>query len=208
MKKLMSVVMAVVFLCAIALPVFAADTPSPTPEKYEAPNGVVVESNESLGENLTLVVEDQGVPEGFKAPNGGEVAVVFEIHVEDAEGNNVEVKDKTLTVTVPKSLLKEEYRNLKYYQAVFVPQPEDTYPVTIDGDALKFTVTHFSQYAIIGSDTPFEAAQTPGTQAPGENGENTSPVTESFVYMMAIAAAAVVCVALAVVTARKASKSK
>ncbi len=204
MKKLMSVVMAVVFLCAIALPVFAAETPSPDGQTLEAENGVTAHFDKSLGDGVHLVVELASAPDF--SPAAGTVACVIEIHVEkDSNGEVVPVEGRNVTISVPKSLLDKQYQ---FYQVVFVPQPEETHDVVVEGDLLKFTVSHFSQYAIVGSDTPFEAAQTPGTQAPGENGENTSPVTESFVYMMAIAAAAVVCVALAVVTARKASKSK
>ena len=69
-----------------------------------------------------------------------------------------------MTVKIP---LNDHLKGYKYYQAVYLGDPLERFDAVVEGDFLVFETDHLSQYAILGSNTPFETSEkrpTPPTQ--------------------------------------------
>ena len=83
---------------------------------------------------------------------------VYQITVKDADGKTVEVKNNPMTVKIP---MTDQLKGYKYYQAVYLGNPLERFDAEVEGNFLVFETTHLSQYAILGSNTPFETSEKP-----------------------------------------------
>ena len=83
---------------------------------------------------------------------------VYQITVKDADGKTVEVKNNPMTVKIP---MTDQLKGYKYYQAVYLGDPLERFDAVVEGNFLVFETTHLSQYAILGSNTPFETSEKP-----------------------------------------------
>ena len=63
-----------------------------------------------------------------------------------------------MTVKIP---LNDHLKGYKYYQAVYLGDPLERFDAVVEGDFLVFETDHLSQYAILGSNTPFETSGKP-----------------------------------------------
>ena len=102
---------------------------------------------------------------------------VYQITVKDADGKTVEVKNNPMTVKIP---MNDHLKGYKYYQAVYLGEELERFDAVVEGDFLVFETTHLSQYAILGSNTPFSTS----TVQDGEQTGTTSPQTGDNSNMM------------------------
>ena len=84
---------------------------------------------------------------------------IYEISVRK-DGKALEIKDNPMTVKIP---MNDHLKGYKYYQAVYLGDPLERFDAVVEGDFLVFETTHLSQYAILGSNTPFETTESPQT---------------------------------------------
>ena len=63
-----------------------------------------------------------------------------------------------MTVKIP---MTDQLKGYKYYQAVYLGDPLERFDAEVEGNFLVFETTHLSQYAILGSNTPFETSEKP-----------------------------------------------
>ena len=97
---------------------------------------------------------------------------IYDISVRK-DGKALEIKDNPMTVKIP---MNDHLKGYKYYQAVYLGDPLERFDAVVEGDFLVFETTHLSQYAILGSNTPFETSEKP--EQPGKPSEQTeSPQT-------------------------------
>ena len=82
---------------------------------------------------------------------------IYEISVRK-DGKALEIKDNPMTVKIP---MNDHLKGYKYYQAVYLGNPLERFDAVVEGDFLVFETTHLSQYAILGSNTPFETSEKP-----------------------------------------------
>ena len=153
-----------------SVPVKDPVEPTPTP----GDEGKIKDlTNSNTGVSISLT---NGVPEGTKLyadtmatesvleskPGLKEelpgLLTVYQITVKDADGKTVEVKNNPMTVKIP---MTDQLKGYKYYQAVYLGDPLERFDAVVEGDFLVFETTHLSQYAILGSNTPFETSEKP-----------------------------------------------
>ena len=97
---------------------------------------------------------------------------IYEISVRK-DGKALEIKDNPMTVKIP---MNDHLKGYKYYQAVYLGDPLERFDAVVEGDFLVFETTHLSQYAILGSNTPFSTSEKP--EQPDKPSEKTeSPQT-------------------------------
>ncbi|CVH78563.1 Listeria-Bacteroides repeat domain (List_Bact_rpt) [Clostridiales bacterium CHKCI006] len=82
---------------------------------------------------------------------------IYDISVRQ-NGETLEIKDNPMTVKIP---LNDHLKGYKYYQAVYLGDPLERFDAVVEGDFLVFETDHLSQYAILGSNTPFETSEKP-----------------------------------------------
>ena len=82
---------------------------------------------------------------------------IYDISVRQ-NGETLEIKDNPMTVKIP---MTDQLKGYKYYQAVYLGDPLERFDAVVEGDFLVFETTHLSQYAILGSNTPFETSEKP-----------------------------------------------
>ena len=82
---------------------------------------------------------------------------IYDISVRQ-NGETLEIKDNPMTVKIP---LNDHLKGYKYYQAVYLGNPLERFDAEVEGNFLVFETTHLSQYAILGSNTPFETSEKP-----------------------------------------------
>lgn len=82
---------------------------------------------------------------------------IYEISVRK-DGKALEIKDNPMTVKIP---MNDHLKGYKYYQAVYLGDPLERFDAEVEGNFLVFETTHLSQYAILGSNTPFETSEKP-----------------------------------------------
>ena len=82
---------------------------------------------------------------------------IYDISVRQ-NGETLEIKDNPMTVKIP---LNDYLKGYKYYQAVYLGDPLERFDAVVEGDFLVFETDHLSQYAILGSNTPFETSEKP-----------------------------------------------
>ena len=98
---------------------------------------------------------------------------IYDISVRQ-NGETLEIKDNPMTVKIP---LNDHLKGYKYYQAVYLGDPLERFDAVVEGDFLVFETDHLSQYAILGSNTPFETSEKPTDPT-----DPTDPLTISFYY--------------------------
>ena len=83
-----------------------------------------------------------------------------------------------MTVKIP---MNDHLKGYKYYQAVYLGDPLERFDAVVEGDFLVFETTHLSQYAILGSNTPFETSEKPTdpTTPTDPDGEQTGAGDQS-----------------------------
>ena len=152
-----------------SVPVKDPVEPTPTP----GDEGKIKDlTNSDTGVSISLT---NGVPEGAKlyADTIAQESVlgsrpelkeelpgllsIYEISVRK-DGKALEIKDNPMTVKIP---MNDHLKGYKYYQAVYLGDPLERFDAVVEGDFLVFETTHLSQYAILGSNTPFETSEKP-----------------------------------------------
>ena len=109
---------------------------------------------------------------------------VYQITVKDADGKTVEVKNNPMTVKIP---MNDHLKGYKYYQAVYLGDPLERFDAVVEGDFLVFETTHLSQYAILGSNTPFSTSTVQDGEQTGagdQSSDTTIPQTGDGSNMM------------------------
>ena len=109
---------------------------------------------------------------------------VYQITVKDADGKTVEVKNNPMTVKIP---MNDHLKGYKYYQAVYLGEELERFDAVVEGDFLVFETTHLSQYAILGSNTPFETSTVQDGEQTGvgdQSSDTTIPQTGDGSNMM------------------------
>lgn len=102
---------------------------------------------------------------------------VYQITVKDADGKTVEVKNNPMTVKIP---MNDHLKGYKYYQAVYLGEELERFDAVVEGDFLVFETTHLSQYAILGSNTPFSTSTVQDGEQTGvgdQSSDTTIPQT-------------------------------
>ena len=97
---------------------------------------------------------------------------IYEISVRK-DGKALEIKDNPMTVKIP---MNDHLKGYKYYQAVYLGEELERFDAVAEGDFLVFETTHLSQYAILGSNTPFETSTVQDGEQTGE-GDQSSDTT-------------------------------
>ena len=82
---------------------------------------------------------------------------IYDISVRK-DGKALEIRDNPMTVKIP---MNDHLKGYKYYQAVYLGDPLERFDAVVEGDFLVFETDHLSQYAILGSNTPFETSEKP-----------------------------------------------
>ena len=109
---------------------------------------------------------------------------VYQITVKDADGKTVEVKNNPMTVKIP---MNDHLKGYKYYQAVYLGEELERFDAVVEGDFLVFETTHLSQYAILGSNTPFSTSTVQDEEQTGagdQSSDTTIPQTGDGSNMM------------------------
>ena len=108
---------------------------------------------------------------------------IYEISVRK-DGKALEIKDNPMTVKIP---MNDHLKGYKYYQAVYLGDPLERFDAVVEGDFLVFETTHLSQYAILGSNTPFSTSTVQDGEQPGagdQSSDTTNPQTGDSSNMM------------------------
>lgn len=108
---------------------------------------------------------------------------IYEISVRK-DGKALEIKDNPMTVKIP---MNDHLKGYKYYQAVYLGDPLERFDAVVEGDFLVFETTHLSQYAILGSNTPFSTSTVQDGEQTGagdQSSDTTSPQTGNGSNMM------------------------
>ena len=96
---------------------------------------------------------------------------IYEISVRK-DGKALEIRDNPMTVKIP---MNDHLKGYKYYQAVYLGEELERFDAVAEGDFLVFETTYLSQYAILGSNTPFSTS----TVQDGEQTDSTDPTDSS-----------------------------
>ena len=108
---------------------------------------------------------------------------IYEISVRK-DGKALEIKDNPMTVKIP---MNDHLKGYKYYQAVYLGNPLERFDAVVEGDFLVFETTHLSQYAILGSNTPFSTSTVQDEEQTGagdQSSDTTNPQTGDSSNMM------------------------
>lgn len=195
-----------------SVPVKDPVEPTPTP----GDEGKIKDlTNSDTGVSISLT---NGVPEGAKLyadtmatesvleikPELKEelpgLLTVYQITVKDADGKTVEVKNNPMTVKIP---MTDRLKGYKYYQAVYLGDPLERFDAVVEGDFLVFETTHLSQYAILGSNTPFETSEKPGKPSEKTESPQTGDNSNMFLLVALLFASGGVLTVLGVTDKRK-----
>ena len=195
-----------------SVPVKDPVEPTPTP----GDEGKIKDlTNSDTGVSISLT---NGVPEGAKLyadtmatesvlENKPELKeelpgllTVYQITVKDADGKTVEVKNNPMTVKIP---MTDQLKGYKYYQAVYLGDPLERFDAVVEGDFLVFETTHLSQYAILGSNTPFETSEQPGKPSEKTESPQTGDNSNMFLLVALLFASGGVLTVLGVTDKRK-----
>ena len=195
-----------------SVPVKDPVEPTPTP----GDEGKIKDlTNSDTGVSISLT---NGVPEGAKVyadtmatesvlENKPELKeelpgllTVYQITVKDADGKTVEVKNNPMTVKIP---MTDQLKGYKYYQAVYLGDPLERFDAVVEGDFLVFETTHLSQYAILGSNTPFETSEQPGKPSEKTESPQTGDNRNMFLFVPQLFASGGVLTVLGVADKRK-----
>lgn len=108
---------------------------------------------------------------------------IYDISVRK-DGKALEIKDNPMTVKIP---LNDHLKGYQYYQAVYLGEELERFDAAVEGDFLVFETTHLDQYAILGSNTPFETSAEQDGQQTGtgdQPSDTTNPQTGNSSNMM------------------------
>lgn len=108
---------------------------------------------------------------------------IYDISVRK-DGKALEIKDNPMTVKIP---MNDHLKGYKYYQAVYLGDPLERFDAVVEGDFLVFETTHLSQYAILGSNTPFSTSTVQDEEQTGagdQSSDTTIPQTGDGSNMM------------------------
>ena len=100
---------------------------------------------------------------------------IYDISVRK-DGKALEIKDNPMTVKIP---MNDHLKGYKY--------PLERFDAVVEGDFLVFETTHLSQYAILGSNTPFSTSTVQDGEQTGagdQSSDTTIPQTGDGSNMM------------------------
>lgn len=140
---------------------------------------VTVEFTNPLPEGSQITVEFKDVNNDAYEGIDNLLAVVDISALKD--GNIIPISDNLMEIQIP---LSEEMKGYKYYQVAYLENGQivEKINATVKGDILVFVTDHLSEYAILGSNTPFvddETDQTTLAKATKANSSSTDNQTDT-----------------------------
>lgn len=140
---------------------------------------VTVEFTNPLPEGSQITVEFKDVNNDAYEGIDNLLAVVDISALKD--GNIIPISDNLMEIQIP---LSEEMKGYKYYQVAYLEDGQivEKINATVKGDMLVFVTDHLSEYAILGSNTPFvddETDQTTLAKATNANSSSTDNQTDT-----------------------------
>lgn len=140
---------------------------------------VTVEFTNPLPEGSQIIVEFKDVNNDAYEGIDNLLAVVDISALKD--GNIIPISDNLMEIQIP---LSEEMNGYKYYQVAYLEDGQivEKINATVKGDMLVFVTDHLSEYAILGSNTPFvddETDQTTVAKATNANSSSTDNQTDT-----------------------------
>lgn len=140
---------------------------------------VTVEFTNPLPEGSQIKVEFKDVNDAVYEGIDNLLAVVDISALKD--GNIIPISDNLMEIQIP---LSEEMKGYKYYQVAYLEDGQivEKINATVKGDMLVFVTDHLSEYAILGSNTPFvddETDQTTVAKATNANSSSTDNQTDT-----------------------------
>lgn len=140
---------------------------------------VTVEFTNPLPEGSQITVEFKDVNNDAYEGIDNLLAVVDISALKD--GNIIPISDNFMEIQIP---LSEEMKGYKYYQVAYLENGQivEKINATVKGDILVFVTDHLSEYAILGSNTPFvddETDQTTLAKATNANSSSTDNQTDT-----------------------------
>ena len=140
---------------------------------------VTVEFTNPLPEGSQIIVEFKDVNNDAYEGIDNLLAVVDINALKD--GNIIPISDNLMEIQIP---LSEEMKGYKYYQVAYLEDGQivEKINATVKGDMLVFVTDHLSEYAILGSNTPFvddETDQTTVAKATNANSSSTDNQTDT-----------------------------
>lgn len=140
---------------------------------------VTVEFTNPLPEGSQITVEFKDVNNDAYEGIDNLLAVVDISALKD--GNIIPISDNLMEIQIP---LSEEMQGYKYYQVAYLEDGQIVEKINaiVKGDILVFVTDHLSEYAILGSNTPFvddETDQTTVAKATNTNSSSTDNQTET-----------------------------
>ena len=140
---------------------------------------VTVEFTNSLPEGSQITVEFKDVNNDAYEGIDNLLAVVDISALKD--GNIIPISDNLMEIQIP---LSEEMQGYKYYQVAYLEDGQIVEKINaiVKGDILVFVTDHLSEYAILGSNTPFvddETDQTTVAKATNTNSSSTDNQTDT-----------------------------
>lgn len=140
---------------------------------------VTVEFTNPLPEGSQITVEFKDVNNDAYEGIDNLLAVVDISALKD--GNIIPISDNLMEIQMP---LSEEMKGYKYYQVAYLENGQivEKINATVKGDILVFVTDHLSEYAILGSNTPFvddETDQTTVAKATNTNSSSTDNQTDT-----------------------------
>lgn len=140
---------------------------------------VTVEFTNPLPEGSQITVEFKDVNNDAYEGIDNLLAVVDISALKD--GNIIPISDNLMEIQMP---LSEEMKGYKYYQVAYLENGQivEKINATVKGDILVFVTDHLSEYAILGSNTPFvddETDQTTLAKATNANSSSTDNQTDT-----------------------------
>lgn len=140
---------------------------------------VTVEFTNPLPEGSQITVEFKDVNNDAYEGIDNLLAVVDISALKD--GNIIPISDNLMEIQIP---LSEEMQGYKYYQVAYLEDGQIVEKINaiVKGDMLVFVIDHLSEYAILGSNTPFvddETDQTTVAKATNTNSSSTDNQTDT-----------------------------
>lgn len=140
---------------------------------------VTVEFTNPLPEGSQIIVEFKDVNNDAYEGIDNLLAVVDISALKD--GNIIPISDNLMEIQIP---LSKEMQGYKYYQVAYLEDGQivEKINATVKGDMLVFVTDHLSEYAILGSNTPFvddETDQTTVAKATNANSSSTDNQTDT-----------------------------
>ena len=148
---------------------------------------VTVEFTNPLPEGSQITVEFKDVNNDAYEGIDNLLAVVDISALKD--GNIIPISDNLMEIQIP---LSEEMKGYKYYQVAYLENGQivEKINATVKGDILVFVTDHLSEYAILGSNTPFVDNQTDTSTGTPTTGDSTDVM--ALVLLMTVAGATTV----------------